>query len=131
MTEREPVCRIEATGAAAAALDRLRAEHGELILHLPGGAEDAGTPTCLPAGELRIGAQDVFLGRVHGVEVYEQRSLPGAHFRTGWVVLLDLVPGIPPGFGLRPGDGLRFAIRDSRPGTPPGGRVAVSPAGPG
>jgi uncharacterized protein len=111
---REPQCRIEAADAAVAALDRLRVEHGDVLLHLPGGAEDAGTPTCLPVGELRIGAADVYLGSVHGVDVYEQRSLPGRHYRTGWVVSLDLVPGMPPGFSLRPGDGMRFAIRDHR-----------------
>jgi hypothetical protein len=115
-TEREPLCRIEATDAATDALDRLRAEHGEVLLHLPGGAEDAGTPFCLPLGELRIGAGDVYLGSVHGVDLYEQRSLPGRHYRTGWVISLDLVPGIAPGFSLHPGDGMRFAVRDRAAG---------------
>jgi uncharacterized protein len=114
MSEREPACQIVATDAAAQALDRLKAEHGDLMFHVPGGAEDAGTPILLPAGELRVGNLDIYLGTVHGVDVYEQRSLPGRHFRTGWVVELDLVPGIPAGFGLWPGDGMRFAIRDAR-----------------
>lgn len=115
MSEREAVCQFEATEAAVAALDRLRAEHGELILHIPGGNEDAGTPICLPKGELRMGDLDIYLGSVHGVDVFEQRSLPGVHYRSGWVVRLDVVPGIPAGFGLWPGEGVRFAIRDSRP----------------
>lgn len=112
---REPACRIEATDAAVGALDALRAEHGDIVLHVPGGAEDAGTPMCFPAGELRIGSRDIFLGRVHGVDVYEQLSRPGHHHRAGWVVSLDVVPGMSTGFSLRPGEGMRFAIRDSLP----------------
>jgi uncharacterized protein len=115
LSDREQLCRIEAADAAVEALDRLRAEHGEVVLRLAGGAEDAGTPMCLPAGELRIGARDVFLGTVHGVHLFEQRSLPGEHYRAGWVIHLDVVPGMSPGFSLPPGDGKRFAIRDSRP----------------
>lgn len=111
----EPLCRIEASEAAVAALDRLRAEHGDLVLHIPGGAEAAGTPMCFPAGELRVGARDVLLGSVHGVEVYEQRSRDGAHFRDGWTVTLDLAPGMPPGFSLIPADGMLWRIRDSLP----------------
>jgi uncharacterized protein len=120
MSVREPMCRIEATDAAVAAIDRLRAEHGEIELHIPGGAENAGTPMCFQAGELRIGPRDVYLGSVHGVDVYEQRSRPEGHFRAGWLVSLDLVPGTPPGFSLLPGDGMRFTITDSLPGSPPG-----------
>ena len=55
--------------------------------------------------------------------MFEQASLPGAHYRNGWVVHLDLVPGIPSSFGLIPAEGMRFAIHDSRP--------AAATAGPG
>jgi uncharacterized protein len=112
VTPRTALCRLEATDRAVEALAALRAEHGEIVLHVPGGAEDAGTPVCLPAGELRIGAQDLYLGTVAGVEMFEQASLPGRHYRTGWTVTLDLVPGYAPGFSLIPGDGMRFALRD-------------------
>jgi uncharacterized protein len=111
---REALCAITVSDAAAEALAALRAEHGDLVLHLPGGAEDAGSPVCLVRDELRLGSRDVYLGSVHGVEMYEQASLPGAHYRAGWTIALDLVPGYAPGFSLRPGDGLRFAITDHR-----------------
>ncbi|HEY2226002.1 DUF779 domain-containing protein [Actinomycetospora sp.] len=111
----EPMCRIDATAAAIDAMDQLAAEHGELVLHIPGGAEEAGTPMCFGAGELRVGARDVFLGTAHGVEVYEQASRPDAHFRAGWDAHLDVVPGRAPGFSLHPEDGMRFTIHDSRP----------------
>lgn len=110
----EPPCRIHATDAAAGALKRLRAEHGAIVLHLAGGAEDAGTPMAFAADELRVGPRDIHLGTVDGVEVYEQRSRPDAHFRTGWDVELDLVAGRAPGFSLHPAEGMRFALRDTR-----------------
>jgi hypothetical protein len=119
MSDREALCRIETTDAALGALDALRSEHGDLMLHLSGGAEDAGTPICLPAGELRLGHGDVFLGSAHGVDVYEQRSRPESHHRRGWTLVVDLVPGMPTGFSLLPGDGMRFTIRETAPSPHP------------
>lgn len=110
-----PLCQIDATPAAVEALDRLRSEHGEIVLHIAGGAEEAGTPQAFAVGELRVGPRDVLLGEVHGVEIYEQASQPHAHFRAGWDVRLDVVPGRAPGFSAPPRDGMRFSIRDSRP----------------
>jgi uncharacterized protein (DUF779 family) len=58
---------IEATTAASEALRRMQAEYGKLALHIPGGAEDAGSPVCLRDGELSLGPRDVLLGEVDGV----------------------------------------------------------------
>jgi uncharacterized protein (DUF779 family) len=38
---------IQATAAASEALRRMQAEYGKVVLHIPGGAEDAGSPVCL------------------------------------------------------------------------------------
>ena len=110
-----PLCQIDATPAALEALERLRREHGGIVLHIAGGAEEAGTPQAFAVGELRVGSRDVLLGSVQGVEIYEQASQPHAHFRAGWDVRLDVVPGRAPGFSVPPGDGMRFSLRDSRP----------------
>ncbi|WP_352231088.1 DUF779 domain-containing protein [Actinomycetospora sp. NBRC 106378] len=79
-----PLCQIHATPAAVEALERLRREHGGIVLHIAGGAEEAGTPQAFAVGELRVGSRDVLLGSVQGVEIYEQASQPHAHFRAGW-----------------------------------------------
>jgi hypothetical protein len=68
--------RIEATAAASEALQRMQAEYGKLILHIPGGAEDAGSPVCLREGELSLGPRDVLLGEVDGVCVYQMPGRP-------------------------------------------------------
>jgi uncharacterized protein (DUF779 family) len=102
---------IEATAAASEALRRLQAEHGQLILHIPGGAEDAGSPVCLSKDELLLGPQDMLLGVVDGVPVYQMPSRP-AGLVPGRRYKLDLTRGRPAGFSLRPGDGLAFRLRE-------------------
>jgi uncharacterized protein (DUF779 family) len=67
---------------------------------------------CLPAAELQIGPRDIYLGTVHGVDVYEMRSHMDSHFRGGSFVV-DVSPGLPVGFSLTPGNHLRFIVKDS------------------
>jgi uncharacterized protein (DUF779 family) len=87
MDERQARCSITATDAALQALDTPSAEHGPLILHITAGGDDSGTPMCLPAAELQIGARDIYLGTVHGVDGFEMRSHTDSHFRAGSFVV--------------------------------------------
>lgn len=100
---------IAATAAAKEALIRLRAEHGDIILHLTGGWSRA--PICLRAGDLRIGPRDILLGMVEGVPVYEMQISPEPGPRN-YGYLLELVKEVPVGFSLDPGQGMRFSIRE-------------------
>ncbi len=102
---------ISATPEARRALERLKAEHGPILLHVTGGCCDARTPLCLKKGEFRLGARDILLGVVEGVEVYEMQSTPEAVFCAG-DYLLEMRPGLPVGFSLDAGGGERFAIRE-------------------
>lgn len=104
-------CPISATPRAKAALDRLREQYGDIILHVTGGCCDARTPLCLRAGELRLGARDIFLGIVEDVPVYEMQSTPEICYCSG-IYELDLTAGLPVGFSLDAGDGMRFTIRE-------------------
>ena len=106
-----PTCLISATPAASSALTQLRSLHGDIILHVTGGCCDARTPLCLCADELRIGQRDILLGTVEGVPVYEMQSTPEICYCSG-TYLLEMVPGVPVGFSLDPGEGMRFAIRE-------------------
>lgn len=130
MTCDVPTRPISATPRAKAALDRLRAQHGEIILHVTGGCCDARTPLCLRAGELRLGARDILLGIVDGVPVYEMQSTPEICYCTG-IYELDLTKGLPVGFSLDAGDGMRFTIREQACAADdcPPGTLSTDPTG--
>lgn len=117
MKPNTPICPIEATPVAKAALERLKDKHGDVILHVTGGCCDARSPLCLSAGELRLGALDILLGTVEGVDVYEMQSTPELCPCVGCYIL-DMTTGVPVGFSLDPGNGMRFTIRETF-GAPP------------
>lgn len=102
--------RILATEAAVAMMGTLREKHGPLMFHQSGGCCDGSAPMCYPAGEFRVGMQDVLLGRVAGdVPVW----IGAAQFDY-WrhtQVTIDVVPGRGAGFSLEGPEGVRFVIR--------------------
>ena len=102
--------RILATDAAVAVIDELRARHGPLMFHQSGGCCDGSAPMCYPAGEFRVGGQDVLLGHVAGdVPVW----IGAAQFEY-WrhtQVTIEVVPGRGAGFSLEGPTGRRFIIR--------------------
>ncbi|WP_296617498.1 DUF779 domain-containing protein [Sphingomonas sp.] len=102
--------RILATDAATAMIAALSVKHGPLMFHQSGGCCDGSAPMCYPAGEFRVGTQDVLLGRVAGdVPVW----IGAAQFDY-WrhtQVTIDVVPGRGAGFSLEGPEGVRFVIR--------------------
>lgn len=105
-----PPPRILSTPAANAVIQRLSAVHGALMFHQSGGCCDGSAPMCYPAGEFRVGGQDVLLGHVaDGVPVW----IGAAQFEY-WQhtqVTIDVVPGRGAGFSLEGPEGIRFIIR--------------------
>jgi uncharacterized protein (DUF779 family) len=102
--------RILATPEATAFIHELEAKHGKLMFHQSGGCCDGSAPMCYPAGEFRVGAQDVLLGHVAGdVPVW----IGAAQFDY-WrhtQVTIDVVPGRGSGFSIESPEGKRFIIR--------------------
>jgi uncharacterized protein (DUF779 family) len=105
-----PPPRILSTPAADTVIERLSAVHGPLMFHQSGGCCDGSAPMCYPAGEFRVGGQDVLLGHVaDGVPVW----IGAAQFDY-WQhtqVTIDVVPGRGAGFSLEGPEGVRFIIR--------------------
>jgi uncharacterized protein (DUF779 family) len=54
--------RVEITDKAADVVARLNEQHGALMFHQSGGCCDGSAPMCYPAGDFRVGPQDVLLG---------------------------------------------------------------------
>jgi uncharacterized protein (DUF779 family) len=103
------VDRVLVTEKAAAMIAKLRAVHGDLLVHQSGGCCDGSSPMCYPRGEFRVGAQDVLLGSIEDTPVY----IGAAQFEY-WQhtqLTIDLVPGRGGGFSLEAPEGMRFLTR--------------------
>lgn len=103
------VARVGITDKATAMVERLKGQHGPLMFHQSGGCCDGSAPMCYPAGEFRVGPQDVFLG-----EVADCRFYIGAAQFEYWrhtQLLIDVVPGRGSGFSVEAPEGVRFLTR--------------------
>lgn len=101
--------RVKVTEAAVELIRKLRAAHGPLLFHQSGGCCDGSSPMCYPAGDFRIGQNDVRLGEVEGTPVY----IGGKQFEL-WKhtqLVIDAVPGRGAGFSLEAPEGYRFLTR--------------------
>jgi hypothetical protein len=105
---------VVATDAALAAIERLTAKHGKLILFESGGCCDGSSPLCLVDGELLLGPNDVVLGHVGGApflidaDQYERWNRPR--------FVLDVAPGAAEGFSLEGLEGVHFVVRSGTAG---------------
>jgi uncharacterized protein len=103
------VNRVEITPAAREVVERLRAMHGPLLFHQSGGCCDGSAPMCYPAGDFRVGPQDVLLGRIADCDFY----IGAAQFEY-WKhtqLTVDVVSGRGAGFSLEAPEGVRFLTR--------------------
>ncbi len=101
--------RVLVTDRAREVIERLRAEHGELMFHQSGGCCDGSSPMCYPAGEFRIGGSDVKIGEIAGCPFYMSRSQFEYWKHTQLTV--DVIPGRGASFSLEIPLGVRFIIR--------------------
>ena len=104
-----PPTRVSATPEALALIERLRAQHGELLFHQSGGCCDGSAPMCFARGEFLLGDADVKLGEIGGVPFYMSRSQFEYWQHTH--LIIDAVPGNGGMFSLERPTGLRFLTR--------------------
>jgi uncharacterized protein (DUF779 family) len=103
------VDRVLATDAARDLIEKLKHVHGPLMFHQSGGCCDGSAPMCYPAGELRVGGNDVYLGEIGGAPVYMDADQFDYWKHTQ--LIIDVVPGRGSGFSLEAPEGLRFLTR--------------------
>jgi uncharacterized protein (DUF779 family) len=101
--------RITATVEALDAIERLKVEHGALMLYQSGGCCDGSSPLCLQEGELLIGPNDLLLGELGGMPVYIDAEQDERWNRPCFV--LDVAAGPASGFSLEGLDGIHFISR--------------------
>jgi uncharacterized protein len=103
------VDRVTITDKAAEVVGRLKHQYGDLLFHQSGGCCDGSAPMCYPAGDFRVGPQDVFLGEISGCKFY----IGAAQFEY-WrhtQLVIDVVPGRGSGFSVEAPEGVRFLTR--------------------
>ena len=101
--------RVLATDEALRLIERLRAKHGPLMFHQSGGCCDGSAPMCYPAGEFRVGGNDVHLGAISGVPFYMDADQFDYWKHTQ--LIIDVVPGRGHGFSVEAPEGVRFLTR--------------------
>jgi uncharacterized protein (DUF779 family) len=101
--------RVEATPAAVALIERLRARHGPVMFHQSGGCCDGSSPMCYPVGDLMLGNADVRLGKIAGAAFYMSASQFAYWQHTK--LIIDVVPGRGGMFSLENGEEVRFLTR--------------------
>ncbi|MBA4603890.1 DUF779 domain-containing protein [Thermoactinomyces mirandus] len=104
-----PVQRVQVTDEAAKVIERLRRKHGDLMFHQSGGCCDGSSPMCFKAGTFRIGANDVFLGKIADCPFYMSRSQYEYWKHTQ--LTIDVTKGRGASFSLEIPLGVRFIIR--------------------
>ena len=103
------VNRVEITEAAAEIVARLKGIHGALMFHQSGGCCDGSAPMCYPAGDFKVGGQDVLMGEIADCKFYM-----GAAQFDYWrhtQLIIDVVPGRGAGFSLEAPENVRFLTR--------------------
>src|SRR5690349_20071142 len=108
-TEYGTVGRVTATRAARRAIAALRAGRGPVMFVQSGGCCDGSDPMCFWSGEFALGEGDMLVGVVEGCTFHMDADQYEALGRPYFV--LDVEPGMPGGFSLAAGDGLRFVTR--------------------
>jgi uncharacterized protein (DUF779 family) len=102
--------RVLASDAAVALMEKLATAHGPLMFHQSGGCCDGSAPMCYPAGEFRVGGQDVLLGHV-GAAIPVWIGAAQFEYWRHTQITIDVVPGRGAGFSLEGPEGLRFIVR--------------------
>jgi uncharacterized protein (DUF779 family) len=79
------------------------------MFHQSGGCCDGSSPMCFTKGEFRVGANDVWLGQIHGCDFFMSASQFDYWKHTQLTV--DVVKGRGASFSLEIPLGVRFLIR--------------------
>ena len=107
--------RVELTESACDLLRKLYSIHGPLMFHQSGGCCDGSSPMCYPAGEFRVGGQDVKLGELSVAGIQESigfwMSASQFEYWKHTHLTIDVVPGRGSGFSVEAPEGVRFLVR--------------------
>lgn len=105
----EKVERVLATPEAEKVIDKLRATHGELMFHQSGGCCDGSQPMCFEKGDFRVGASDVWIGKIHGCDFF--MNADQFEFWKHTQLTIDVTEGRGSSFSIEIPLGVRFLTK--------------------
>jgi uncharacterized protein (DUF779 family) len=101
--------RVQATPAAKALIEQLRADHGDIYFYQSHGCCEGSAPMCFAPGEMPLSADDRVLGHIGSVPFHASRTQ--CEYLNGLELTLDLEPGEAGTFSLEDGSGRHFVLR--------------------
>lgn len=101
--------RLVFTDATNELVTELEEVHGELLFHQSGGCCDGSAPMCFPRNEFKVGARDIYLGKIkcHPFFIAQDQYAYWKHTQ----LIIDVVPGRGGMFSLEGPTGKRFLTR--------------------
>jgi uncharacterized protein (DUF779 family) len=103
------VKRVLITPEAEEVVQRLKAEHGDLLFHQSGGCCDGSAPMCFSVNDYRVGENDVKLGEIAGCAFYMSREQ--FEYWKHTQLTIDITKGRGASFSLEIPLGVRFITR--------------------
>jgi hypothetical protein len=101
--------RVLVTKEAAAIIDQLKAQFGELMFHQSGGCCDGSSPMCFEKGELMLDDNDVWLGNIQGCDFHMSKDQ--FEYWEHTQLTIDITKGRGSSFSLEIPLGLRFVVK--------------------
>jgi uncharacterized protein len=101
--------RVSATPATLALIQTIKEKHSDILFYQSGGCCDGSAPMCFLRNEFMVGASDVRLGEIGGVDFYMSRAQFNYWQHTH--LIIDVISGNGGMFSLEGGSGLRFITR--------------------
>jgi uncharacterized protein (DUF779 family) len=103
------VKRVLITPEAEEVVQRLKAEHGDLLFHQSGGCCDGSAPMCFSVSDYRVGDNDVRLGEIAGCAFYMSREQ--FEYWKHTQLIIDITKGRGASFSLEIPLGVRFLTK--------------------
>jgi uncharacterized protein (DUF779 family) len=104
------VPRVILSEAAIDTIDILRKRFdSELMFHQSGGCCDGSSPMCFEKGEFKVGANDIWLGKVYGCDFFMNQDQ--FEYWKHTQLTLDVTQGRGSSFSIEIPMGIRFLIR--------------------
>jgi hypothetical protein len=101
--------KVIATQAALDLIEKLSKKHGDLFFHQSGGCCDNSAANCYLPGELTLGQEDVYLGKIGGFPFYISKTQYEYWRHTQ--LIIDVIDGHGGTFSLEGPEGKAFHTR--------------------